>query len=42
MGELPMADITIYNINILSFVKGFEEFYQQAKSMGVEFEKVKI
>ena len=29
MGALPMADITIYYINIRSFGKGFEEFYQQ-------------
>ena len=42
MGALPMADITIYYINIRSFGKGFEEFYQQAKSMGVEFVKGKI
>ena len=42
MGALPMADITIYYINIRSFGKGFEEFYQQAKGMGVEFVKGKI
>lgn len=28
MGALPMADVTIYYINIRSFGKGFEEFYQ--------------
>ena len=37
-----LADITVYYINIRSFGKGFEEFYQQAKSMGVEFVKGKI
>ncbi len=42
MGALPMADVTIYYINIRSFGKGFEEFYQQAKGMGVEFVKGKI
>lgn len=42
MGALPMADITIYYINIRAFGKGFEEFYQQAKDMGVEFVKGKI
>lgn len=42
MGALPMADITIYYINIRSFGKGFEEFYQQAKGMGVNFVKGKI
>ncbi|MBP9016517.1 MAG: CoB--CoM heterodisulfide reductase iron-sulfur subunit A family protein [Paludibacteraceae bacterium] len=42
MGALPMADITIYYIDIRSFGKGFEEFYQQAKDMGVSFVKGKI
>jgi heterodisulfide reductase subunit A2 len=42
MGALPMADVTIYYINIRSFGKGFDEFYQQAKGMGVEFVKGKI
>ena len=42
MGALPMADVTIYYINIRSFGKGFEDFYQQAKGMGVNFVKGKI
>lgn len=42
MGALPMADVTIYYINIRSFGKGFEEFYDQAKGMGVRFIKGKI
>jgi len=42
MGSLPMADVTIYYINIRSFGKGFEEFYEQAKGMGVNFVKGKI
>jgi len=42
MGALPMADVTIYYINIRSFGKGFEEFYQQAKGMGVSFVKGKV
>jgi heterodisulfide reductase subunit A len=42
MGALPMADVTVYYINIRSFGKGFEEFYQQAKGMGVQFVKGKI
>ncbi len=37
MGALPLADITIYSIDIRAFGKGFEEFYQQAKAMGVYF-----
>jgi heterodisulfide reductase subunit A-like polyferredoxin len=42
MGALPMADITIYYIDIRAFGKGYEEFYQQSKSMGVSFVKGKI
>ncbi len=42
MGALPMADITIYYLNIRSFGKGFEEFYEQAKGMGINFVKGKI
>jgi heterodisulfide reductase subunit A len=42
MGALPLADITIYYIDIRSFGKGFEEFYQRAKGMGVAFVKGKI
>lgn len=42
MGALPMADVTIYYLHIRAFGKGFEEFYQQAKGMGVEFIKGKV
>ena len=42
MGALPMADVTIYYLHIRAFGKGFEEFYQQSKKMGVEFIKGKI
>ena len=42
MGALPMADVTIYYINIRAFGKGFTEFYEQAKGMGVEFVKGKV
>lgn len=42
MGALPMADVTIYYIDIRAFGKGFEEFYEQGKDMGVEFVKGKI
>lgn len=42
MGALPMADITIYYMDIRAFSKGYEEFYQQAISMGVEFVKGKV
>ena len=42
MGALPMADVTIYYIHIRAFGKGFCEFYQQSKGMGVEFIKGKV
>ena len=42
MGALPMADITIYYIDIRAFGKGYDEFYEQAKGMGVKFIKGKI
>ena len=42
MGALPLADITIYYIDIRAFGKGYEEFYQQAKGMGVSFVKGRV
>jgi heterodisulfide reductase subunit A-like polyferredoxin len=42
MGALPLADITIYYIDIRAFGKGYEEFYQQTRSMGVNFVKGKV
>jgi len=42
MGALPLADITIYYMDIRAFGKGFEEFYQQAKAMGVMFIKGRV
>ena len=42
MGALPMADVTIYYLHIRAFGKGFEEFYQQGRSMGIEFIKGKV
>jgi heterodisulfide reductase subunit A len=42
MGALPMADITIYYIDIRAFGKGYEEFFKQSKSMGVNFIKGKV
>jgi heterodisulfide reductase subunit A len=41
-GALPLADITIYYMDIRAFGKGYEEFYQNAKAMGVEFVKGKV
>ena len=41
-GSLPIADITIYYMDIRAFGKGYEEFYQNAKAMGIEFVKAKV
>lgn len=42
MGALPMADISLYYINIRAFGKGFNEFYLQARDMGANYVKGKI
>lgn len=42
MGALPLADVTIYYIDIRAFGKGYDEFYEQAKGMGVYFVKGRI
>jgi len=42
MGALPIADVTIYYIDIRAFGKGYEEFFEQAKGMGVNFIKGKV
>lgn len=42
MGALPLADITIYYMDIRAFGKGYEEFFQQSKGMGVSFIKGKV
>jgi heterodisulfide reductase subunit A len=42
MGALPMADVSLYYINIRAFGKGFNEFYLQAKDMGAKYVKGKI
>jgi heterodisulfide reductase subunit A2 len=36
-GSLPFADITIYYMDIRAFGKGYEQFYQDAKAMGINF-----
>ena len=41
-GALPIADITIYYMDIRAFGKGYEEFYQTARSMGIDFVKAKV
>ena len=41
-GSLPLADLTIYYMDIRAFGKGYEQFYQNAKAMGIEFVKSKV
>lgn len=41
-GSLPLADITIYYMDIRAFGKGYEQFYQNAKAMGIQFVKAKV
>jgi heterodisulfide reductase subunit A len=40
-GALPLADVTIYYMDIRAFGKGYEQFFQNAKAMGIEFVKAK-
>ena len=41
-GSLPLADITVYYMDIRTFGKGYEQFYQTARAMGIEFVKAKV
>jgi len=41
-GALPLADLTLYYMDIRAFGKNYEQFYQNAKAMGVEFVKAKV
>ena len=41
-GAVPLADIAIYYMDIRAFGKGYEQFYQNSKAMGVEFIKGKV
>jgi heterodisulfide reductase subunit A len=41
-GSLPLADITIYYMDIRAFGKGYEQFFQNARAMGVDFVKAKV
>jgi heterodisulfide reductase subunit A-like polyferredoxin len=42
MGALPLAEVTIYYIDIRAFGKGYDEFYEQAKGMGIHFVKGRV
>jgi heterodisulfide reductase subunit A len=41
-GALPLADLTLYYMDIRAFGKGYEQFYQNAKAMGINFVKGKV
>jgi heterodisulfide reductase subunit A len=41
-GALPLVDVTIYYMDIRTFGKGYEQFYQNASAMGIEFVKGKV
>ncbi|MCG3218854.1 MAG: CoB--CoM heterodisulfide reductase iron-sulfur subunit A family protein [Candidatus Heimdallarchaeota archaeon] len=41
-GKLPLADVTVFYMDIRAFGKGYEEFYQEAKIMGINFIKAKV
>jgi heterodisulfide reductase subunit A2 len=41
-GSLPVADITVYYMDIRAFGKGYEQFYQNAKAMDIKFVKAKV
>ena len=41
-GSLPLADLTIYYMDIRAFGKGYEQFFQNAQAMGVNFVKSKV
>jgi heterodisulfide reductase subunit A-like polyferredoxin len=42
MGALPLADVTVYYMDVRSVGKGYDEFYEQAKAMGAGFVRGRI
>jgi heterodisulfide reductase subunit A len=42
MGALPLADITVYYTDIRAYGKGYDEFYEQTRAMGVNFVRGKV
>ena len=42
LGALPLADVTIYAIDIRAFGKGYDEFYQQAMGMGIRLVRGRV
>jgi len=42
MGALPLADVTVYYMDVRAVGKGYDEFYEQAKGMGANFVKGRV
>jgi heterodisulfide reductase subunit A-like polyferredoxin len=42
MGALPLADVTVYYMDVRAVGKGYDEFYEQAKDMGANFVKGRV
>jgi heterodisulfide reductase subunit A len=42
MGALPLADVTVYYMDVRAVGKGYNEFYEQAKGMGANFVKGRV
>ncbi len=42
MGALPLADVTVYYMDVRAVGKGYDEFYEQAKAMGANFVRGRI
>ncbi len=42
MGALPLADLTVYYMDVRAVGKGYDEFYEQAKAMGANFVRGRI
>ena len=42
MGALPIADVTVYYMDVRAVGKGYDEFYEQSKAMGANFVRGRI
>jgi heterodisulfide reductase subunit A-like polyferredoxin len=42
MGALPLADVTVYYMDIRTPSKGYNEFFEQARGMGANFVKGRV
>ncbi len=42
MGALPLADVTVFSVDVRAAGKGYDEFYVQAEGMGTRFVKGRV